>query len=93
VQKSAGKLLSSIFKDQGGVLLIYYITKGQTINVENYSSLLVQLKGILKEKRRGKNTKWGLVLSRQCSSSPGTWKPQETGLPGLPPTLFSGSLG
>ena len=37
----------------------------------------------------------GLVLTRQCPGSPGTWNPEETGLPGLPmswsPTLFSGS--
>jgi len=42
--------------DQDGILLIDYLPKGQTINVEYYSSLLVQLKGILKEKRRGKVT-------------------------------------
>jgi len=34
-----------------------YLPKGQTINAEYYSSLLVQLKGILKEKRCGKITK------------------------------------
>jgi len=37
----------------------------------------------------------GLVLARQCPGSPGTYNPDETGLPGLPvsssPTLFSGS--
>ena len=37
----------------------------------------------------------GLVLARQCSCSPGTCNPEETGLPGLPmswsPTLLSGS--
>ena len=43
--------------DQDGILLIDYLPKGQTINVEYYSSLLVQLKEILKEKRRGKFTK------------------------------------
>jgi len=51
------KVLVSIFWDQDGILLIDYLPKGQTINVENYSSLLVQLKDILKEKRRGKITK------------------------------------
>ena len=56
-QKSAGKVLASIFWDQDGILLIDYLPKGQTINAECYSSLLVQLKGILKEKRRGKVTK------------------------------------
>ena len=41
------------FWDQDVILLIDYLPKGQTINAEYYSSLLVQLKDILKEKRRG----------------------------------------
>ena len=52
VQKSAGKVLASIFWDQDSILLIDYLPKGQTINVEYDSSLLVQLKDILKEKQR-----------------------------------------
>jgi hypothetical protein len=51
MQKSAGKVLALIFWDQDGTLLIDYLPKGQTINAEYYSSLLVQLKDILKEKR------------------------------------------
>ena len=43
VQKSAGEVLVSIFWDQDGILLIDYLPKGQTINAEYYSSLLVQL--------------------------------------------------
>ena len=62
VQKSAGKVLASIFWDQDGILVIDYLPKGQTINVEYYSSLLVQLKDILKEKRHGKFTKGVLIL-------------------------------
>jgi len=62
VQKSAAKVIASIFWDQDGVLLIYYLRKGQTINAEYYSSLLVQLKDILKEKRLGKFTKGVLFL-------------------------------
>ena len=50
VQNFAGKVLASIFCDQDDILLIDYIPKGQTINAEYYSSLLVQLKDILKEK-------------------------------------------
>ena len=42
--------------------LIDYLPKGQTINAEYYSSLLVQLKDILKEKHRGKVTKGVLFL-------------------------------
>jgi len=64
VQKSAGKVLASIFWDQNGIILIDYLPKGQTINAEYYSPLLVQLKDILKEKtpRRGKVTKGVLFL-------------------------------
>ena len=62
VQKSAGKVLASIFWDQDGIILIDYIPKGQIINAEYYSSLLVQFKDILKEKRRGKVTKGVLSL-------------------------------
>jgi len=53
MQKSAGKVLASIFWDQDGILLIDYLPKCQTINAAYYSSLLVRLKDILEEKRRG----------------------------------------
>jgi hypothetical protein len=43
-----GKVLASILWDQDVILLIDYLPKGQTINAEYYSSLLVQLKDILK---------------------------------------------
>ena len=62
VQKSAGKVLASIFLDQDGIHLIDYLPKAQTINSQYYSSLLVQLKDILKEKRRGKFTNEVLFL-------------------------------
>jgi len=62
VQKSAEKVLASIFWDQNGILLTDYLPKGQTINAEYFSSLLVQLKDILKEKRRGKVIKGVLFL-------------------------------
>jgi len=53
---------SRFFWDQDGILLIDYLPKGQTINTEYYSSLLVQLKDIFKGKRRGKFTKVVLFL-------------------------------
>jgi len=62
VQKSAGKFLALIFWDQDGILPIDYLPKGQTISAEYYSFLLVQLKDILKEKRRGNFTKVVLIL-------------------------------
>jgi len=62
VQKSTGKVLFSIFWDQGGILLINYLPKGKTINAEYYSSLLVELKDILKEKCYRKVSKGVLFL-------------------------------
>ena len=62
MQKSAGKVLTSIFWDQDGILPIDYLPKGQTINTEYYSTLLVQLQDILKDKHRGKVTKGVLFL-------------------------------
>jgi hypothetical protein len=58
VKKSAGKSLASILgiKTASSSLVIFQ-RAGQTINAEYYSSLLVQLKDILEEKRRGKVTK------------------------------------
>jgi histone-lysine N-methyltransferase SETMAR len=78
VQKTAGKVLASIFWNQEGILLIDYLPKGQTINSECYSALLVLLKDILKEKTPRVSHQGGLVLARQCPGSPGTWNPEET---------------
>ena len=66
VQKSAGKLLASIFWDQDGILLIDYLPKGQIINAEYCLFPLVQLKDILKEKRHGEGHQDCLFLARQC---------------------------
>jgi len=62
VQKSAGIVLASIFCDQDGILLIDYLPKAHTINAEFHSSLMVQLKDILKEKSGGNITKGILFL-------------------------------
>ena len=51
-----------MFWDHDGILLIDYLPKCQTINTEYYSTLLVQLKDILKEKRRQNFTKVVLFL-------------------------------
>jgi len=66
--KNPLEVLASIFWDQVGILLIDYLPKGQTINAEYYSSLLVQLKDILKKKRRGKFTKGVLLLHRALAT-------------------------
>ena len=70
MQKSTGKILTSIFWNQDDILLTDYLPKGQTINMEYYSSLLVQLKDILKEKSRRKVTKGVLFL---YDNAPAHW--------------------
>jgi len=70
VQKSAGKVLALIFWYQDGILLIDYLLKSQTITVQYYSSLLGQLKDILKEKCHGKVTKGVLFLH---DNAPAYW--------------------
>ena len=50
------------FWDQDGILHTDYLPKGQTINAQYYSYLLVQLKDILKEKRLGEVIKGVLFL-------------------------------
>jgi len=56
------KFSHRFFWDQDDILLNDYLPKGQTINAECYSFLLVQLKDILKEKRHRKATKVVLFL-------------------------------
>jgi hypothetical protein len=68
VQKSAAKFFASIFWDQDCILFIDYLPKGPTTNAEYYSSLLVQLKDTLKEKRRRKITKVVLFLHDNAPS-------------------------
>ena len=79
VQKSAGKVLGSIFWDQDGILVFDFLSKGQTINAENYSSL-----GAIGEYFEGKFHEGCLVLALQCPASPGTCNQEETGL-AVPP--------
>ena len=62
----ANKQINNIFITDRKKLLKFfvqcYFPKGQTINTEYYSSLLVQLKDIWKEKHHGKITKAVLIL-------------------------------
>jgi hypothetical protein len=56
------------FWEQDGSLLIGYLPMAQIIKAEYYSFLLVQLKDVLKEKRRGNITKWVLFLQDKAPS-------------------------
>jgi histone-lysine N-methyltransferase SETMAR len=62
VQKSAGKIMASVFWDKDGVILMKYLPKGQGINATYYMSLLDELREALKEKRRGKLSRGVLFL-------------------------------
>jgi hypothetical protein len=95
VQKSAGKVVSSIFWDQNRILPIDYLLMDQTMNAAYYSSLLMQLKDVWRENANAaEGHQGGPVLARQCPGSPGTCNPRESDLHCLPlswsPTLFSG---
>jgi len=65
------KFLASIFWYQEGILLIDYLPKVQTINAENHTFLLVQLRDIFKEKRRGEVTK-GILFLHDNAPAPRT---------------------
>ena len=57
---------ASKFWDKDGILLIDYLPKNRTINVEYHSSLLVQLKDIFKEKRPARSSRG----SCSCTTMP-----------------------
>lgn len=50
-QKSAGKIMASVFWDAHGILFIDYLEKGKTINSEYYMALLDRLSAEIKKKR------------------------------------------
>ena len=80
VQKSAVKFSPRFLGDKDGIL-IEYVPKGQNLNAENYSSLLVQLKDILKDKCRGKVTKGVLFLYDNASAHRALATQKKAGLP------------
>jgi len=74
-----------MFWNQDGILLIYYLRKGQSIHAEYYSSISAgAIEGHFERKTPREGHQGGLVLARQYPGSPGTCNPEETGLPGLP---------
>ena len=79
-KNSMEKFSPRFFWEQDRIFLIEYLPKGQTINAEYYSSLLLQLKDIWR-KNAAESSPRGLVLARQCPGSPGTCNLEEIGLP------------
>jgi hypothetical protein len=70
VQKPNGKLLTYIFWNQDGIILIDYLPKDQNIKSKNYSNLLQQLNDILNEKRRGIITNFLLFFQNNSPAHP-----------------------
>jgi histone-lysine N-methyltransferase SETMAR len=53
-QRSAGKVLLSVFWDEKGVLLTDYLKMGHTVTGVYYAGLIEKLREAIKNKRRGK---------------------------------------
>ena len=62
MQPSAGKVMLTVFWDQGGVVMTDFLAKGTTITGAYYASLLRKLREAIKIKRRGKISKGILLL-------------------------------
>lgn len=62
VQKSAGKVMATVFWDSEGIIMVDYLEKGKTVSGEYYALLLGQLRDRLKEIRRDKLSRGVLLL-------------------------------
>ncbi|KAJ7315848.1 hypothetical protein JRQ81_002010 [Phrynocephalus forsythii] len=63
VQKSARKVMLSIFWDNCGVILTNYLPKGETLNSDYYCNLLQKLHDALKQKHCGMISKGVCLLA------------------------------
>ena len=61
-QRSAGKVMMTIFWDKDGILLTDYLARGSTINSPYYTSLIEWLRSVILEKRRDKISRGVLLL-------------------------------
>jgi hypothetical protein len=68
-QRSAGKVMASVFWDARGIMLIDYLEKGYTINSEYYIALLKQLNDEIKKKRPHLKKKQVLFHQVLCHKS------------------------
>ena len=60
-QPSAGKVMATVFWDSKGVITLDFLSKRSTITGVYYANLLDQLRTAIREKRRGKLSKGGLL--------------------------------
>lgn len=61
-EKSAGKVMMSVFWDKDGVLLLDFLPRGHTLTGEYYANLMQRLREAIKSKRRGKLSRGVLLL-------------------------------
>ena len=62
IQRSTGKIMMTIFWDNEGILLMDYLSHGDTISGRYYASLIDRLRSAVLEKRRGKFSRGVLLL-------------------------------
>ncbi|GBM44793.1 hypothetical protein AVEN_148295-1 [Araneus ventricosus] len=67
--KSTGKVMDTVFWDARGIIYVDYLTKGQTINVEYYASLLHRLSEEIKKQCPHLPKKKNYLPSRQCTGA------------------------
>ena len=70
-QRSAGKVMMTIFWDKDGILLINYLARGSTINGPYYAPLIERLRSVILEKHCGKVSRGVLLLhdNPPCTSA------------------------
>jgi len=61
VEKSAGKVMATVFWDEKGLLLLEFMPQKTTITRQTYANTITTLREAIKEKRRGKLSA-GLLL-------------------------------
>ena len=61
-ERSAGKIMMTIFWDEDGAMLTEYLPRGTTINGSCYASIIEQLRSVIVEKGRGKVSHEVLLL-------------------------------
>jgi len=54
VEKSAGKVMATVFGDEKGLLLLEFVPQKTTITGQTYANTITALRVAIKEKRRGK---------------------------------------
>jgi len=84
VQKSAGKVLASIFLGSKRHPPHSLSSKGPNYQLGVLLISAGAIEGLFEGKTAREVHQRGLVLARQCPGPPDTCNPEETGLPGLP---------